>query len=161
MKRFSVQLVLATLLLSACASLDHYLPWVTTSASKGTKAATKVAEASITKALPTDPEYQADPWSFVLTIHNKTAAPLAIEYKLVFMDSHGDPSDVQYGQVEFPSEWSEYRKGVVPQALSSQAQVFLYLPGEGDPTPMPVPSNPVFGPPTPYPVPTSTPYATP
>jgi len=157
MNRWSAQLVLATVLLTSCASLDHYLPFVTTSTFKGSKAAAKVAEASITKSSPTDPEYQADPWSFVLQVRNKSGNPVGIEYKVVFTDSQGDPMDVQYGQVEFSTGWTEYRKGLVPAAESSKAQVYLYLQGEGNPTPMPVPSTPVasayFVSPTPGPEP--------
>lgn len=166
MNRWSAQLVLATLLLASCTTLDGYMPWIKTSSISGSQAAAKVAEATVTKARETDPEYQADPWSFVLLVRNKSGRPLSIQYKVVFKGSHGEPTDVQYGQVDFPAVWSEYRKGLVPEALSSTAQVYLYLPDESgsNPSPPVAIASPTPGPwltPVSSPVPTPAPTPVP
>ncbi len=137
MKRRLRLLMIVPLLLASCTTLDGYLPWVKKSVS-GSKSVLAAVDASITKAVPTDPEYQEDPWSFILLVRNKTPQPLTVDYKIVFLDRKGEPSDVQYGTVDFPPEWKEIRKGVVPFAESSQAKVSLYLPGE------PVASTPPY-----------------
>lgn len=129
MKRRTRLLLLMPLLLASCTNVNGYLPWVPKSVGvSGSKAVLAAVDATITKATPSDPEYREDPWSFVLSVRNKTPRPLSVEYKIVFSDRKGEPTDVQYGNVDFPAEWTELRKGVVPFAESTQARITLYLP---------------------------------
>lgn len=118
--------VILPVFLASCTSLDALMPWTKKSVSGTQKLLSDTVEATIRKAKPSDPEHDEDPGAFVLIVRNKRPEPLSVDYKIVFMDPEGDPTDVKYGTLAFEVQYPEQRKGVVPAVESSQARVTLY-----------------------------------
>lgn len=139
--------LLLPLLLASCTALDGYMPWLKQTKSTSQVLVAKSVEGTIIKAKATDPEFEVDPWAFVLTIRNKTSGPLWVKYKVVFTDKNDDPMDVQYGEVELAVDPPEFRKALVPEAESVKARVTLYLldGSEASPLPIPTPSAGIGG----------------